>query len=148
MSDTLEQAQERARLRSEAREKAREEQLLKDLQAKEALEEEHPALATVNVARHIPGQPTMAIVKTPNSAQYKRFRDMVSKAAQTENAKAKLDAVEMLAQSCWVYPAPAPGGLVSDEQKAMVANFPGILVALGGAAAALAEGSAVEEGKG
>ena len=146
---TLEELEERARLRAEGRAKAEAEQRLKDLTAKESLEEEYDgAIATAKVSRFKPGVPTMAIVRVPLPEHYKRFKDQVAKAAKSENAKSQLEAAELLAKASWVYPAPQTDGRMSDEQNAMLDAFPGILTTLGNLAAKLAEGSAAEEGKG
>lgn len=149
MSDTEEQLQERARLRADARAKAEQEQRIKDLTAKEKLEEEHDgAIATVTVARFKPGQPTMAIVRVPRALEYKRFKDQIARSAKKENAVSQVEAAELLAKASWVYPAPNDDGRISEAQNAMLEAFPGILTTLGNIAAKLAEGSAAEEGKG
>lgn len=118
------------------------EQTVKDLEARERLEEEHGFVAAVKVARYADGFPTCAYVKTPDGPQYKRYVDQIGKGVEKKSSKAQRDAQELLAQSCWVYPEEP------DAKKAMLDRFPGLLTQIAIAAATLAEGKAEEEGKG
>ena len=125
-----------------ARAKAEEAQYEIDLAARIDLEEEHGTIAAVKVSRFMPGQPTQAYLKTPTGPQYKRYKDQIHRAVDKKNIASQQDAAELLAKSCWVYPA-------SDEAKAaMLEAFPGLLTPLSMAAASLAEGKAEDEGKG
>lgn len=121
--------------------KAEETQYEADLEARLELEQEHEAIAAVKVARFISGQPTQAYVRTPSSAEYRRFRTLVHKAVGQKNPSAQAEASEQLARSCWVYPKTDEG------RNAMLAAFPGILTPLANAAAALAQGNAEDVGK-
>lgn len=113
-----------------------------DLEARLELEEQYGVTTSVKATRHVTGQPTMALIRMPTAKEYKRFRDQVGRAVQTKSVKAQADAGELLARSCWVYPA-------GDEpQKAMLEAYPGLLSSLTVAAAAMAEGKQEDEGKG
>jgi hypothetical protein len=63
------------------RAKAEEAQYEKDLGALIALEDEHGSIASVKVSRFVAGQPTRAFLRTPNAAEYKRYKDLVFRAA-------------------------------------------------------------------
>lgn len=130
----------------EANRKARaveeEAQYEKDLDARLALEEEHGTVAAVKVARFVPGQPTRAYLKTPTAPQYKRYKDQIHRAVDKKNIQSQQEAAELLAKSCWIYPAS------KEAQAAMLEAFPGLLTPLGNAASSLAEGKSEEEGKG
>lgn len=118
--------------RKAAAAKAREEQYAKDLEAIDAMEvETGEDISTLNVKNHKPGLPTLVGVKPPSEAYYKRFAQMIRKAGQ--NLEARAHAQDLLAESCWVYPAEA------DTRKAMREAFPGVLVSIAVKAAELAE---------
>jgi hypothetical protein len=123
--------------------KAQADQFAADLEALDALEVEHGdgAVARLDLERYVKGQPTFAVLKTPSGAQYKRFCDMVSKAVEKNNQVARRAAQDTLAESCWIYPAN------SDQRKAMLDEFPGLLVSIAVRATQLVEGRAAEEGK-
>ena len=124
------------------RAKAEEAQYEKDLGALIELEDEHGSIASVKVSRFVAGQPTRAFLRTPNAAEYKRYKDLVFRAAADKRAATSAQAAqEQLARSCWVYPAG------DAAQVAMLEAFPGLLTPLSMAAAALAEGKAEEVGK-
>lgn len=129
--------------RREAAEKARAEQHEKDLDALDALEEEHgdSNLARLDIEQHVSGQPTLIVLRKPSSVVYKRFVDQVSKAVEKNNAKARRDAQDLLADSCWIYPA------TPEERAAMIEHFPGIKVSIAIRANQLVEAKAAEEGK-
>lgn len=127
--------------REEASTKARAEQRLLDEEAYEDLKDEHAAVAAVSTSRFVQGQPTMAIVRMPAPAEYKRYVDQIGANVAKKSTKGQRDAQELLANSCWVYPASA------EARKSMLEVFPGLLTPLSMAAAKLAEGSAEEEGK-
>lgn len=138
----IEQLEARRDERKQATAKARNDQYAIDLETRELLEDEHGAVAAVEVSRFVQGQPTLALVKTPSAAQYKRYKDQLFKSAQTKNSTMSREAQELLANACWVYPSTA------DERAAMLATFPGLLTPLSIAAMSLAEGRQEEEGKG
>jgi len=133
------QAQYEAKRAAEAA--AADDQRATDLEARMCLEDEHGRLAAVSVSRHVKGQPMSAFVRTPTSAEYKRYRDMVHRAVKKDNVGEQQKALDMLGQSCWVYPA------AKEARDAMADAFPGIVMQLAVAAAALAEGKAEAEGK-
>jgi hypothetical protein len=124
------------------RAEAEEAQYEEDLGALLELEEEHGAVASVKVSRFVAGQPTRAFLRTPNAAEYKRYKDLIFRAQMDKNAKTSaVSAQEQLAKSCWIYPS-------GDEaQASMLAAFPGLLSSIGLAATSLAEGKAEEVGK-
>lgn len=125
-----------------ARAAAEESQYEVDLTARIALEEEHGSIAAVKVSRFVAGQPTRAYLRTPNAAEYKRYKaQMFAAAKDKKTSVSPQQAQELLAQACWVYPA------TKETQDAMLAEFPGLLTPLSMAAAALAEGTAEDEGK-
>ncbi len=122
---------------------AREAQLAVDLEALDALEVEHGdgKVERLDVERFVPPHPTFIVLRTPSSVQYKRFCDQVSRAAKHGDPKARRDAENMLGESCWVYPADA------EQRKAMLDEFPGLLLSVAIRAAKLVEANEVEEGK-
>lgn len=140
--DELQAIEDRLERKREEKAKAERAQRIIDLQAREKLEEEHDAISAVKVARHVAGQPTMAFIRTPSPGEYKRYRDTTAKSATSKNTKSQNDAADLLARACWVYPADR------DAQDAMLEAYPGLLVSLTIAAQKLAEGNAVDEGKG
>lgn len=138
-----EQLEQKLEERRVARAKAEETQYEADLEARLDLEDEHGTIAAVAVTRHVPGQPTRAYLRTPSSAEYKRYKDQIFRAANDRKgaAIATKNAQELLARACWVYPK------TEEAQDAMLAAFPGLLTPLGMAAAALAEGKTEDAGK-
>ncbi len=122
---------------------AEEAQYEKDLEARIELEDEHGTIAAVKVSKFVAGQPTRAFVRMPSSAEYKRYKAQVyaASSANRKSATSTLQAQELLAQSCWVYPA------TKEAREAMLEAFPGLLTPLIIAATALAEGVAEESGK-
>jgi hypothetical protein len=123
--------------------KAEEAQYEKDLEARIDLEDEHGTIAAVKVSRFVLGQPTMALLRTPNKDEYKRYKAQMFNHASGKKGGLTPQAVqEQLADACWVYPAG------KEAKSEMLDAFPGLLTPLSMAAAALAEGVAEEEGKG
>lgn len=137
----VEELEQRREERREALRQKRDEQLVKDLEAAEKLEEEHGFVAGVSVTRFVEGHAARAFVKAPEPAQYKRYRDNVGKGVQKENAKHVREAQDELANACWVYP------LTPEERNAMAEEHAGIRTQIALAAIRLAEGRQVEEGK-
>lgn len=140
----LEAAEELQARRQEEKAKRADEQRAKDLVARMELEDEHSdsGIASVSVARFVPGQPTQAYVRTPTPAEYKRYLDQIHRGVDKKSLPAQRAAQELLAQSCWVYPRKP------EDRQAMLSVFPGILTPISVAAASLAEGRSEEEGKG
>jgi len=121
---------------------AREAQFAVDLEALDALESEHGdgRVARLDVERFVPPHPTFIVLRTPSAVQYKRFCDRVSRASKANDPKARRDAENELGETCWVYPEP-------DARKAMLEEFPGLLLSVAIRAAKLVEANEVEEGK-
>lgn len=139
----VEELEQKLADRRAARAKAEEAQYEKDLEARIELEDEHGSIASVSVARFVAGHPTMALLRTPTSAEYKRYKaQMFRAAAEKKAAVGQQAAQELLAGACWVYPK------TEDERAAMLEAFPGLLTPISMAAAALAEGKTEETGKG
>lgn len=140
----VEELEAKLAARRAARAKAEEAQYEKDLEARIELEDEHGSIASVSVARFVDGHPTMALVRTPSSGEYKRYKAQMFRAAHDGKKGAPVGqaaAQELLARACWVWPA-------SEEARdAMAEAFPGILTPISQAAAALAEGKAEDTGK-
>lgn len=113
-----------------------------DLEALDALEELHgdQAVATVKIepGRWEPGLPTLVAVHVPEAA-FSRFRTMIRKARG--NGEAAGVASDMLGDVSVAYPD-------ADVYKAMRAKYEGLHDNVAVAAARLAEGKTVEEGKG
>lgn len=129
--------------RRDARAKLEVEQYEKDLQARLDAEDEHGTVAAIKVARYLPGQPTCAYVRTPQPAEYKRFKQQIMRAGEDKGkAKRTEDAIDLLAKACWIYP------VEEEDRDAMLDAFPGLLTPISAAAAALAEGKSEDEGKG
>ncbi len=127
----------------EEKAKAEAEQYEKDLDARIELEDEHDAIVEVKVSRHVKGQPTRAYLRMPKPVEYKRFKDRIQRASGKKNESDEASASgEQLARACWVYPKS------EEEREAMLEAYPGILVTIAIAAAALAQGRSADEGKG
>jgi hypothetical protein len=141
-ADEIAALEERRAKKQAERAEAEAVQHLADLTEREKLEDEFDAVATVKVARFIPGQPTIAIVKTPGTAEYKRYLDQVGRAVDKKSTAGQRAAQELLAHSCWIYPREV------EARKAMLDAFPGILTPIVIAATQLAEGKVEEEVKG
>lgn len=137
----IEEMEARLAEKREARAKAEEAQYERDLEARMGLEDEHGTVAAVRVLFKAP-HPTRAFLKTPTAAQYKRYVDQIGKAVEKKNQKSQREAQEMLARSCWVYPAD------EKDRDAMLEEFPGLLTSIAIVAASLAEGKSEDEGKG
>lgn len=127
--------------RKAALDAAREEQRATDMEALDALEQEYGdgSVARLDVDRYVSGQPTFVVLKCPGADQYKRFCDMVARAG---NAAKKLDAQNLLAESCWCYPREEA------KRKEMLAAYPGLLLSIAVRAMKLVEATEEAEGKG
>jgi hypothetical protein len=82
------------------------------------------------------------VLKAPTSLQYKRFVDQIGIATKKDNPKARAEAQDLLARSCWVYPSD------SAAQAAMLEEFPGLLLSITLRATKLVEATEAAEGKG
>jgi len=136
--------EERRAQRREAVDTEKQEQLATDLEALDALESEHGdgGVAQLELARYVKGLPTFIVIRTPKGIEYKRFTDQVVKASDKGGTKEKRDAQDMLARTCWLYPAD------DAAQKAMLDEYPALLLSIALRATQLVEAKANEEGKG
>lgn len=140
---TVEELESLLAERKAAREKAKADQYAKDLAAYVELEDEHAGcVRRVDASVFKDGQPTFAVLRMPTGAEYKRFVEQVTRAAEKKNPKATRDATDLLAKACWVYPKDKAA------QDSMLEAYPGLLTSMAVAASSLAEGRAEEEGKG
>lgn len=115
-----------------------------DLEAIDALEAERgEPLHTMTAPRFKPGAPFRIAFRPPTSPEYKRYCDMVGKAQQKSDSKARQAAQEMLAECCLVYPAEK-----TDLRAKLLEEFPGTLISLAIEVAKAAELEAEAEGKG
>ena len=137
---TIEEIEQRRAARKAGVSAARDAQYLIDLEALDALEEEHGdgKVAQLNLPNFTPGLPTMIVVRTPEPRYYKRFEDMVRKA---KDADATGRASDMLADCCVVYPDAATYVRVREA-------YPAVRGPIGHAAVTLAQARAADEGKG
>jgi hypothetical protein len=130
--------------RKAAREEAKAAQRVRDLEAIDALEQEHgdDSIKTLAAPRFVEGLPSLVAVRPPTASEYKRFQDQILRAK--ENLSERSKAVNLLAESCWAYPSKDE----KDLRGRIAEAFPGILSSLGIAATKLAEMEIQEEGKG
>ncbi len=129
--------------RKAALEEQRKAQYEKDLEALDKLECEHGdgAVAAVEAPRFVPGMPTLAIVRAPKGAEFKRYRDRIAGTANGKNAGATIvSAQDELASVCRVYPD-------SKAYESMCESFAGLHVSMAVAAAKLADAKVEEAGK-
>ena len=139
---TLDEIEARREARRQTYEAARSAQRAKDIEALDALEEAHGygAVRVVEPARWVPGLPTLAVVRAPDPAQFKRWRDRLRGEAAKEGRGDLAKPTEELADVCIVYP--------DQETYARLREAsPGLHLGAGNAAAALATGKEIEAGK-
>lgn len=106
MTDQLAAIEARRAARREAAAAAREAQFVKDMEALDALEEQHGPnqVKALHAKSYVAGLPTFIVVKSPGgTSYYKRFADQVRAAKNHKGAEAA--AQDMLARSSIVYPA-------------------------------------------
>lgn len=139
---TVEEIEARREARRQAHEAARAEQRGKDMGALDQLEDEHGygAVRAVEPARWMPGLPSLVVVKAPDPAQFKRWRDRLRGEAAKEARGDLAKPTEELADVCVVYP---DAGAYARMREAS----PGLHLSVGNAAAALATGKELEAGK-
>ena len=121
--DKLKEIEERRAARKAEAKKARAEQYAKDLEALDALEQEHgdESVAALEVSGFVKGLPSIVVVKSPGGTPlYKRYTDMVRKAGKNPEGLGK--AQELLGEACIVYPSD------DETRKAMFDAFPGTKV--------------------
>jgi len=97
-------ATERRGAKADAEAAAREEQFACDLEAIEALEEKLGVRVHYSrqVRTFVPGLPVVVGVRAPDPAEYKRLFSSINRSGG--NGDAKVAALLMLANACWVYP--------------------------------------------
>lgn len=140
----LEEIEQRRAKRRAEQDKARAEQEVTDLEAIDALEAaQADPLYTMTANGFKLGVPVKVAFRAPTPLEYKRYCDMVGKAQSKNDAAARMKAQEMLAMSCWAYPAPD-----ADERKAVLDAYPGVLISLAIECAKVAEMRSEDEGKG
>lgn len=136
----IEEIQARRDAKREALEKQKEDQRAIDLEALEALEDEHGINNIVWIdLPYTPGLVSLVAAKCPTPAYMKRYRDM----CKTKNEKSAdyIGAAEMLAAVCRVYP------IEQEDYKKIVDARPGVHVQLGVAAMKLGSGREQDESK-
>jgi hypothetical protein len=131
--------------REERKERLREqeaEQVLLDLEAIDALELEvgDSNVSVVNVP-FSPGMPARAAVRTPTSAELKRYKDRIRPRGAEHRAGDSIGAAEELGRACVKYPA-------GNDLAELLEARPGLPMQLGLAALALSKGQSEAEGKG
>jgi hypothetical protein len=137
--------QEERRLRKEALEKQHDEQHATDLAALSALEVEHGDgnVKPIKV-RFEPGLPTLVVVRKPKPPEYNRYYSEVKVKANGKPGDARKGA-EDLGALCLLYP---PKDTDEDDTRARLLEArPGLLSQVGVAAATMAYGDEVDEGK-
>lgn len=141
---TLEELEKKRAARRDAKiNEPRAAQELVDLTAIDALEESTgEVFLTMTANGYAKGAPVKIAFRTPTPVQYKRYCDKVGQAQAKNDPNDRRKWQEQLASDCLVYP---PEG--SDELKAMLAAFPGLLISLSIEAAKAAELRSEEEGK-
>jgi hypothetical protein len=112
-----------------------------DLEAIDALEEEHgwDIDVSLRVRNAVAGLPVVLGVRRPTAPEYKRFFQSVNRAG---NADAKMAAHAQLAEVCWVYPAD------KGARETLLEANPGLMAGAGNVAIKLAELEVAETGKG
>lgn len=138
---TPEEYEAKKAARKESTAKAREAQLAIDLDALFALEDEHGdgRVTRLDLPAYVEGLPTMIIVRTPEPAEYKRFRDMVRKAVKEKDSYGK--AADLLGAVCMAYPD-------KETYEKIVKSFPGVPDNIWQAATKLGDATAADQGKG
>jgi hypothetical protein len=104
--ETIAEIEARRATRKAETETARDEQYVKDVAIVDKLEEEHGCdrVAVLKTPSFVTGLPTVVVVRTPEKSKFNRFRDMVRKANQSQEAIGA--AKDLLAASCILYPEP------------------------------------------
>lgn len=143
---SLEKIKARRAERKNALAKLRAEQYEKDLEELDKLEElhGHDAVLSVELIKWSPGATTMIVVKLPKTSEqvYKRFQHQAN--AKNPSASHKVDASDMLARSCAVYPHPKEDTELFD---ATIDIAPGLLGYVAQQIVDSVQGKAEEEGK-
>lgn len=138
----IEAIEKKKQAREAAEAAAREDQYATDREAISDLEEKLGINIhfSKQVRQFVAGMPVVVGVRAPSEAEYKRLFSQINRS--NGNGDAKVAALTMLAQVCWVYPEDAA------TRKSMVESNSGLLVSVGNFANKLAEVEIEEEGKG
>jgi hypothetical protein len=145
---TFAELEARREARRQAHIEAHETQRLLDLERLDALEEEHGYGRVLKVElgtwRDGSGAATMMVLRLPlaSEAVFKRFQQQVS--SGKASPASKLEAAEVLARSCVVYPHPKSE---ADAYNATVEMAPGVLGNLALQIVSAVQGRAEAEGK-
>src|SRR5262249_5772179 len=137
---SVEEIQAKRAARKAANKLAYDKQFEKDLEALNALEEEHGdgAVEALAMPRYVPGLPTLAIFKCPDAPGFKRCKDRQLRAKG--NAEAINFATNELSAYCRVYPE-------ENLYKEMLVAAAGFQDSAGAKCIAMAQAKADEEGK-
>lgn len=113
-----------------------------DLEALDNAEQERGDgnVGVAEVARWIPGHPTMVLVRMPTGVEFKRYQDTVKPQGDKRYGDV-VKAASQLADVCVIYPA-------KEDYARMREAFPGIHTAAGATAANMCGEREKEEGKG
>lgn len=141
---TIEEIEKRRSARRAAHDAGRAAQEAIDLEAIDAIEESQgEPLHTVTLNTFRAGVPVRIAFRTPAPLEYRRYSDLVTRAAQNKDQGARRQTQEQFATACLVYPAAD-----SDARKAVLDVAPGLLLSIAIEAAKVAEARSDEEGKG
>lgn len=135
-------AHDRRAAKADAEVAKREEQFATDLEAIEALEEKLGVRVhySAQVRTFVPGLPVVVGVRAPDPAEYKRLFSSINRAQG--NGDAKVAALLMLGNACWVYPEEKAA------RDAMVEANAALVASVGNFANTLAEVELKEEKNG
>lgn len=138
----LDEIEKRRAARKEALAQLRDEQAATDLEALDALEEQHGehAVVVTKLGRYKPGLPTLVVTRICRPEENKRWKSRLGIKGQDVKGDV-LAAGEELARSCLLYPERP----VFDE---MCSEFTGLITEVGGRTRAASDAKATEEGKG
>lgn len=138
----LDEAKAKRAAKLDVLENARMVQELADREAIAELESDGEPLVIMNLKGYRAGCPVAVIAaRHPKNAEYKRYKDLVNRAAQKNDSAARLTEQERLGNACIVYPSP--------EVRAQLQDYcPGLAISVGVEIAKYGEAAAVEEGKG
>lgn len=138
----IEEIERRRAERKEALAAQRAAQYAIDLEAQDAAEVERGDgnVGVAEVARWLPGYPTLVLVRMPTSTEFKRYQDTVKPQGEKRYGDV-VKAANQLADMCVIYPS-------KDEYARMRDAFPGIHTAAGATAANMCGEKEKEEGKG
>lgn len=144
MDPKIEELEAKRAARKAEAAKVEEAQLVKDLEALDALEIEHGdgGVGAVKTPRFVPGLTTRVFFRSPKPEEYQRYTDQYGKATTKQSPAGQRDALSLLARTCWLHPKD------DETKKAIIEAFPGLPVVIGLAVAKRAEAAEVEEGKG